>query len=184
MWNWWTTFHDYIHPPLLNSMVYFYHLPKKLWEDNIFSRVCLFTGAPCDHYPWCIGLRHTGTPQTPVLTCPPRTWDLLSLYEHETLWTWDLTVQGPHPHPNLNARPHLDMGLFLQGPPPPFPAPLVITSCGQDLRPAWEFFHLRTTVHTDIWWLLKLVWLASGWCTSYWNAFLLSYFVRKWRGKL
>ena len=42
-------------------------LPTKLWEGNVFSHVCLFTGGPpCDHYPLCHWsvTGHMGPPET------------------------------------------------------------------------------------------------------------------------
>ena len=40
--------------------------PTKFREGNDFSRVChsLHKGVPYNHYPWCIGPHHTGTPCT------------------------------------------------------------------------------------------------------------------------
>ena len=42
----------------------YYHPPTKLWQGNVFSRVCPSFcpgGVLCDHYPWCIRLQRTGT---------------------------------------------------------------------------------------------------------------------------
>ena len=51
----------------------------KLWEGNVFSRVCLFTGGSlCDHYPWCIWPYYTGLP-------PP----------NPALWTSKMAGPGP-----------------------------------------------------------------------------------------
>ena len=39
-----------------------YCSPMKQREDNVFSRVCLSLegGSPCDNYPWCIEIHHSG----------------------------------------------------------------------------------------------------------------------------
>ena len=54
-----------------------YHLPKKLWEGNVFSPN---VGSLCGHYPLCIGSHHTGT----------SFW-----FQPQAPWIWNLTVQGP-----------------------------------------------------------------------------------------
>ena len=47
-----------------------YRLPTRVWEGNVFRRVCLsffpWEGDfPYDHYPWCIGLHHPGMATSP-----------------------------------------------------------------------------------------------------------------------
>ena len=60
-------------PPGYHSLGYIYRPPMKLWEGNVFTCVCLFTGglgSPYDHYPWCIRPHCTGPP-TKALPHPP-----------------------------------------------------------------------------------------------------------------
>ena len=66
--------------------------------------VCLFTGVSCGRYPWYIGHHYTGTP---------------------SLWTWNLTVQGP-----------LDMGSHCTAP------------CGSDIW--WPRLEIYSNVFTAI----------------------------------
>ena len=61
-------------------------------------------GAPCDHYPWCIG-PHCITPSAHYLT-PPRTWDLTVFLPSPTSDIW---------WPSLKTCSNL----FTSGPPPP-----------------------------------------------------------------
>ena len=37
-----------------NWVSIFYCSPTKLRKGNVFRHVCLFTGAKCHHFPWCI----------------------------------------------------------------------------------------------------------------------------------
>ena len=64
---------DYKLEKRTNRMVelLYYRRPMKLRECNVFSHVRLFTGVPCNYYPWCIGPHCTGTPWL-VQTCS--TW--------------------------------------------------------------------------------------------------------------
>ena len=61
-----------VHSFILTGLDTYYRLPTKLWEGNVFSHVCLFTGVvvvPCDHYIWCIGPHCMRTPPSPS-PCP------------------------------------------------------------------------------------------------------------------
>ena len=96
---------------------------KKLWEGNVFSRVCPLVcpqggtmwPLPMMHWtllyrllvPCCspgpllnIGLHCTGTPQPltySLSSTPTLDMDPLPRSGPSLLWTWDLTVQGPQP---------------------------------------------------------------------------------------
>ena len=55
---------------LFFCVLFFYRPPKKLWEDNVFSRVCLSVqreGFPCDH---CKPLQTCSIPSPPLLPSP------------------------------------------------------------------------------------------------------------------
>ena len=80
---------------VVNRIVHFYRPPKKLWEGNDFTCVCLFmVGYTCDHYTWCIGPHctapspgHSPWHQTWNLPCPPITF---GLQWHPVVITGDL----------------------------------------------------------------------------------------------
>ena len=93
--------------------------------------------------------------------------------------TWDM---GPHCIITLDMGPCCTRILVTSGGQdwipvqtcPPEDPPFLETSGGQDQRP-FETWSLKkpSPIGTGIWWLLKHVWLASGWYASYLNSFLL-----------
>ena len=123
---------------LFFCVLIFYRPPKKLWEDNVFSRVCLSVqreGFPCDH---CKPLQTCSIAPPPF--CPPRTCS--------NLFTWD----PQHP-------------LFLPYSLSPSPDLFKVTHLGKreaDLRPPYRCVRMITMTlpliqFTISWFVLTLV---------------------------
>ena len=123
----------------------------------------------------------------PVFTARHRSWgrimfsvmsfrQLVILSMQVPMWSLPWCI-GPHctgPAPSPDTGPHctgtLWPHLIKTWDPSHQPCPQLVTSNGHSLRPVQTCSH--EAPHTDIWWLLKHVWLASRQYVSYWSTFL------------
>ena len=89
---------------------------KEVAAGNVsVAYVCLQGGRGShDHYPWCAGPHHIGTIPWPWSHPSPRHGTSLCRPPFQSIWTWDLIVQGPGPSP-LNMFKLVQLDLSVQG---------------------------------------------------------------------